>query len=165
MNSHFNDLIEIMQKEVKLYNELKNLEKSKKEIIVNNDVGALEAITQREQGFVKTIVQLESLRTNAVGGLCREKGVEEVKYLSEVYDLITPFEQTQLKVHEQKLVGTIDDIKNTNKLNEQLIEQSLDYIDATLSIARQLGMEDAGYSKGAKEREVKPDKGLFDAKV
>ncbi len=165
MNDHFNDLIEIMQKEVKLYEELKKIEQSKKEIIVNNDVEALEAITQREQGFVKTIVQLESLRTNAVGGLCREKGVEEVGYLSDVYDLVTPFEQNQLKVYEQKLVGAIDDIKQTNKLNEQLIEQSLEYIDATLSIARQLGMEDAGYGKGAKDREVKPDKGLFDVKV
>ncbi len=165
MTNYFNDLVEIMQKEVKLYDELKIIEEAKKDIIINNDVEALEAITLKEQGFVKTIVQLESLRTRAVDGLCREKGQGQIEKLNEIYDFVSPFERDQLKVYEQKLVRVISDIKDANALNKQLIEQSLEYIDVTLSIARELGMEDAGYGKGAEEREVKSDKGLFDAKV
>lgn len=165
MDRHFGDLIEIMQKEIKLYTELKLLEESKREIIINNDVRALEAITHKEQGFVKTIVQLESLRTQAVDGLCRERGAQRANTLQDLYHAITPFEAKQLEVHEKKLVTAIGDTKAVNDLNEKLIQQSLDYIDVTLSLAQQLGKEDVGYGKSATERAVKAEKGLFDAKV
>jgi len=165
MKNYFSDLIEIIQKEVKLYSELKKLEETKKNVIINNDVKALDAITKQEQGFVKTIVQLETLRTQAVDGLCREKGYKKIDRLSELYDMLNSFEAQQLRVFENKLVDVIEDIRDVNQLNEKLIAQSLEYIDFTLDLAKSLGVEDAGYGKGAKEREVKAGKGLFDAKI
>ncbi len=101
MSKHFNDLIEIMQKEVKLYAELKKIEEEKKDVIIKNDVEKLDIITQREQGFVKTIVQLESLRSKAVDGLCHEKGQKQITSLSEIYDFISDFEKDQLEYMKQ----------------------------------------------------------------
>jgi hypothetical protein len=165
VKNYFNELIEIMQKEAELYMELKDLEEEKKEVIINNDVKALDAMTRKEQGFVKTIVQLESLRTQAVDGLCREKGHHKIDILTELYDILNPFEQQQLKVFELKLMRAVDDIQKLNQVNSKLIEQSLEFIDVTLTLAQALGVEDAGYGKDAEGREVKVKKGLFDAKV
>jgi len=165
MKNYFGDLIEIIQKEVKLYSELKKIQENKKDVIVNNDVKALDAITVKEQGFVKTIVQLESLRARAVDGLCREKGFKKIETLTEIYEILNAFEQQQLKAMETKLVSLVDDIRGMNQLNEKLIQQSLEYIDFTVNLAQSLGMEEAGYGQGAKDKEVKARKGLFDAKV
>jgi flagellar biosynthesis/type III secretory pathway chaperone len=165
VKNYFNDLIEIIQKEVKLYSELKILEENKKNVIINNDVRALDAITKQEQGFVKAIVQLETLRTQSVDGLCREKGFRRIDKLAELYEMLNSFESQQLRVFENKLVDVIEDIRDTNQLNEKLIAQSLEYIDFTLNLAKQLGLEDAGYGKGAQGKEVKAGKGLFDAKI
>lgn len=165
MKVYFNDLIEIMQKESKLYQELKIMEEEKKQVIINNDVKALDAITKKEQGFVKTIVQLETLRTQAVDGLCKERNYKKIETLTEIYEILNPFELQQLKVFENKLTKAIQDIQDLNYINGKLIEQSLDMIDMTLALAQSLGVQDAGYGKGAEEREVKVKKGLFDAKV
>ncbi len=165
MKNHFSDLIEIMQKEAQLYLELKTVQENKKNIIINNDVKALDAITKKEQGFVKTIVQLETLRTQAVDGLCREKGTGRIETIKELYDLLNIFEQQQLKVFELKLVNAVEEIQQLNFINGKLIEQSLEYIDMTLTLAQSLGMEDAGYGRDAEGREVKTKKSLFDVKV
>lgn len=165
MKQYFGDLIDIMQKEAKLYGELKLLEEDKKRIIIENDVRALDAITQKEQGFIKTIVQLESLRAQVIDGLCKERGYKRIDNLSELYSILNPFEQQQVKVFENKLLKAVQDIQDLNHINGKLMEQSLEFIDITLELAQSLGSKDAGYGKGAEEREVKIKKGLFDAKV
>lgn len=165
MKRYFNDLIDILTKEVQLYTELKRIEDNKKNIIISNDVKALDAITKKEQGFVKTIVQLESLRTQAVDGLCKERGIGKVSQMSDLYAHLNPFEIQQLQVNENKLKTTIDEIQEVNQMNEKLIKQSLEYIEFSVNLMKQFGMEEAGYGDGAKHKEVKASKGLFDAKV
>lgn len=165
MKQYFSELIDVMQTEAKLYSELKLIEEDKKRIIIENDVRALDAITAKEQGFVKAIVQLEAVRAKAVDGLCKERGHHRIENLSELYTILNPFEQQQMKVFESKLLKTVQDIQDLNHINGKLIEQSLEFIDITLELAQSLGARDAGYGKGAEEREVKVKKGLFDAKV
>ncbi len=166
MNSNFfGELIDIMQQESKLYGELKALQEEKKRIIIDNDVRALDAITNKEQGFVKAIVQLEAIRAKAVDGLCKDRGSKRIDHLSELYPILNTFEQQQVKVFENKLLKTVQDIQDISHVNGKLIEQSLEFIDITLELAQSFGAHDAGYGKGAEEREVKIKKGLFDAKV
>ncbi len=162
---NFKTLLDIMEREISLYRELSALELRKKDSIINNDVRALEAITKEEQGFVKTIVQLESLRSGAVDGLCRERESQAVDNLQQLYRILDGDERRRLEQSETMLLNAIGDVRATNRLNEQLIEQSLEYIDVTLAIAQQIGTMDAGYGNAAKEREVKRSRGIFDAKV
>ncbi len=165
MTNHFQDLLDVIEREVALYRELDQLETRKKDIIINNDVKALDAITQSEQGFVKTIVQLESLRSRAVDGLCREKGLPTVDNLQALYRLLDADQKRLLEQSEQSLLSAIHAVKGVNQLNEQLINQSLEYINVTLALVKQLGTDDVGYDSAAKEREVKRNRGIFDAKV
>lgn len=165
MKQNFSELLDVMQKEAKLYGELKVLEEEKKRIIIDNDVRALDAITAKEQGFVKAIVQLEAIRAQAVDGLCKERGHHRIEHLSELYSILNPFEQQQVKVFENKLLKTVEEIQDLNHINGKLIEQSLEFIDITIELAQSLGAQNAGYGKGAEDREVKVKKGLFDAKV
>ncbi len=165
VTDNFKELIEIMEGELALYRELRELELRKKDCIINNDVKALDAITREEQGFVKTIVQLESLRSGAVDGLCRKKGCDLVDNLQQLYRILDLPQRRQLEAQEAQLLAAIGDVQATNRLNEQLIQQSLEYIDVTLAITQQLGTTDAGYGSEAKEREVKRSRGIFDAKV
>ncbi len=165
MLKNFSKMLEIIDQENKLYAELIKIGEEKKNVIINNDVVALEAITKKEQGFVKTIVSLEALRVQAVDGFCIEKGIKRVDTVTELMSHLSEMERLQFNVAREKMQRTIDGLKDVNELNNSLINQSLDYIELSLEIAKSFGMQDAGYGEDAADREVRISKGLFDAKI
>ncbi len=165
MNNYFEDLLEIMAKEHDLYRELKSIEEKKSKIITNNDVEALEAITKKEQGFVKTIVHLEEHRAEVIDGFCRVKGIRKVNTIDDILKVISKEEAKKLKNERDKLYAVTMEVKEVNQLNNMLINQSIDYINYTMEIARSLSEEDFGYDKNRTDRKVKVDNNIFDAKV
>lgn len=165
MGDYFADLLEIMKKECEIYDELKSVEVKKKDAIIDNDVKALEAITAKEQGFVKTIVHLESLRAQVIDGFCELKGISTCSTIDEIIQSVEPLQRIEIARVKDKLVGTINGIMEVNDLNSKLLEQSIEYINYTLDLARSLGEKELTYGKDAVDRKVKVDKNLFDAKI
>ncbi len=162
---YFANLLEIMDKESKVYAELKNIEQEKKKIIIDNDVKALEAIIKREQGFVKTIVNLEMLRAQVIDGFCEFKGISKIDTIDEIMDYIDEKEKRELIKRKERLLKIINGILEVNDLNSKLLEQSLEYIDYAMELAKDMTEEDAGYAKDARDKSVKVDKNLFDVKI
>lgn len=165
MKDYFADLLDIMDKEAQIYAELNEVEEQKKNIIIDNDVKALEAITKKEQGFVKTIVNLEGVRAQVIDGFCKYKGIPKIDKIDEIMDHLSIEERDRLEEKREKLVSTVNRILETNDLNAKLLQQSIEYIDYTMQLTRTLMEEEAGYAENAKDRTVKIDKNLFDAKV
>lgn len=165
MENYFADLLEIMNKEIDIYDELKLVEQKKKQIIIDNDVKALEAITAREQGFVKAIVHLESLRAQVVDGFCRSKNIDEISTIDEIIELSSPPEKKEIIKSRDRLKNTINELMEITDLNSKLLEQSIEYVNYTLDLARSLGETELTYGKDAVDRKVKVDKNLFDAKI
>ncbi len=165
MKHYFTDLLEIMDKESQIYAELKKVEQQKKKIIIENDVKALDAITKKEQGFVKTIVNLEGLRGQVIDGFCQSRGISTIDTIDEIMNYLSEREKPLLKEKRDALAKQINGILEVNDLNTMLLEQSLEYIEYTMGIARELTEEDAGYAEDAMDKTVKIDRNLFDAKV
>ncbi len=165
MRDYFTDLVEIIDKECQIYAELKSVEEEKKKVIIDNDVKALEAITKKEQGFVKTIVNLEELRAQVIDGFCQFKGVKELDTLDEIIALLNEDERAKMELKKEKLVSIVNDLMQVNHLNSKLLEQSLDYLEETMSLAKSFSEADVGYKEDARDRTVKVDKNLFDAKI
>lgn len=165
MNDYFKDLLEIMDKESQLYSELTRVEEQKKKIIIENDVKALDAITKKEQGFVKAIVNLESLRAQVVDGFCNFKGISKIDRIDEIMEHLNPAEKLELEEKRDRLSTVINGILQVNDLNAKLLNQSIEYIDYTMELTRSLIEEEAGYAENAKDKTVKVDKNLFDVKI
>ncbi len=165
MDKNFEDLIEIMQNESKVYRELKSIEEKKNKVIMENDVKALDAITKKEQGFVKTIVHLEELRAEVIDGFCKFRGIKTFYTIDDMFKVLGENEVRRLKKERDKLYNVTMELKEVNELNNLLIRQNLEYINYTIEVARGLTEEDAGYDKNMSDRTVKVDKSLFDVKV
>ncbi len=165
MGDYFPDLLEIMKKECEIYEELKSVEQKKKQVIIDNDVKALEAVTAKEQGFVKAIVHLESLRAQVIDGFCQSKGISEVSTVDDIIKYSDPVERIELGRLRDRLMETITNLMEVTSLNSKLLEQSIEYINYTLDLARSLGETELTYGKDAVDKVVKVEKNLFDAKI
>ncbi len=165
MESNLLNLIDIMQKECEIYTQLKAVEVEKKQIIIDNDVKALEKVTAREQGFLKTIVHLEELRAEVVDGFCSSIGLEKFETINDILNVLKESEKKKLTKVRDELYSVTTSLKEVNELNNMLLNQSIDYINYTIEVARSTGEENVGYDDGANDRLIKVDKSLFDVRV
>lgn len=165
MRADFIDLLEILDKECKIYAKIINLEKEKKQSIIDNDVAALEAVTKKEQGFVKTIVNLSELRAQVVDGFCKSRNIKNYQKLDDIINELDSFEKNGLISKKEKLVEITNELLEVNDLNAKLIEQSIQYINYSLELVGELNQAEIGYDEKAKDIAVSKDKPLFDAKV
>ncbi len=165
MEHYFADLLEIMDKESQIYAELTEIEKQKKKIIIENDVKALDAITKKEQGFVKTIVNLEDLRAQVIDGFCKFRNIPKIDTIDEIMEYLDAEEKVQLKEKSNTLAGVINNILEVNDLNTKLLEQSIEYINYTMELARSLTEDEAGYAEDARDKTIQVDKSIFDVKI
>ncbi len=165
MEHYFADLLEIIEKESQIYAELTEIEQQKKKIIIENDVKALDAITKKEQGFVKTIVNLEGLRAQVIDGFCKFRGISDIDTIDEIMEHLNAEEKVQLREKADNLAGIINKVLEVNDLNTKLLEQSIEYIDYTMELAKSLTEDEAGYAEDAMDKTIQVDKSIFDVKI
>lgn len=165
MNRHFNKILDILEQQSALYHELKEIGKQKQQVIIDNNLDALEEITKKEQGFVKTIMSLENLRVQSLDALCAEKKLGRIETVGELMSNLNELERRQFNMSRDKLVSSISALNEVNELNARLLEQSIDYVNLSINLANSFGLEDGGYDKSATDKDIKIDKSLFDAKV
>lgn len=165
MNRHFNKILDILEQQSALYHELAQIGKQKQQIIIDNDLDALEEITKKEQGFVKTIMSLENHRVQSLDALCVEKKLGRIETVNELMSNLNELERRQFNMSRDKLISSISDLNEVNELNARLLEQSIDYVNLSINLASSFGLEDGGYDKKATDKDIKIDKSIFDAKV
>lgn len=163
--SKLKELFELLDKENKLYEELLILSNDKKRVIVTNQIKALEQITAKEQGFIKTVVQLEKMRTKVVDELSASYGVMHLEQLSELEPFLSASDQKSLVRLKEGLSGTIRKLSDVNTLNGDLIYQSLEFIDFSYDLYRNMQSAGSNYDESAGENKLEKKKSLFDVKV
>lgn len=164
MEKNFADLLEVMRKESDIYEELLGIEKDKKQVIIDNDVKALEAITAKEQGFVKAIVNLESLRAEVIDGFCKLRGISVIKTIDDIMAQLEEGKAALVEAEKQRLSAIINELIEVNNLNTSLLEDSIDYINYTMDLLTSTEEGDNTYDRGLADRKTGA-KSLFDAKI
>lgn len=163
--SKLKELFELLDKENKLYEELLELSNEKKRVIVTNQIKTLEQITAKEQGFIKTIVQLEKMRTKVVDELSASFGVIHLEQLSDLEPYLSTSDQKSLVRLKQGLSGTIKQLTEVNTLNGELINQSLEFIEFNYELYRNMQSSGSIYDESAGENKLEKKTNLFDAKA
>lgn len=133
----FEALIQTMDELNEVHSNLLELAEQKKHVLIHNDVDQLTQIVGKETKLMKRIGELDEQRIEAIGRFLIEKGYKPNPRvtISDLTKIIFNIDDKKLLLESQKqLLGTIRELREKNRLNQQLIEHSIKYIDYSLDL-------------------------------
>lgn len=158
-------LLILLKEEQDLYNEILELAKEKRQIIIEGKIKELEQMTKREQRMISKLLGVEKKRSAAVERLVKELGIGPVNNISELMGYLDE-ETTQAFIEiKMSLSDSVKKLSNENDVNSKLIGQSLEIIDFNMNLLASINNENVGYGSDADEKDVKRKSNLFDVRV
>lgn len=170
MASLIEELIGVLEEELEIYDQLVPVAREKTQVIVKNDIPALQEITAREQGAVDRITALEVKRNRIMKDIKTVLGTGEKELkLSDLIGLLKDDQKEKKTLSElhDKLKKTINVLVEINNRNKVLIQQSLELIEFNLNFLQSTRMSPGSntYTKSASQYDEKSfGTGMFDAK-
>lgn len=170
MASLIEELIGVLEEELEIYDQLVPVAREKTQVIVKNDIPALQEITAREQGAVDRITALEVKRNRIMKDIKTVLGTGEKELkLSDLIGLLKDDQKEKKTLSElhDKLKKTINVLVEINNRNKVLIQQSLELIEFNLNFLQSTRMSPGNntYTKNASQNSEKSlGTGMFDAK-
>lgn len=153
-----------LEKLVKLHKSLNNLANKKTEIVKLGDTDALNQLLMDEQKHIKAIEATEKERQTAVTGFLQSKGqAAEPSTISKVIELSSPTEAEALHRLKDQLIEEAGKLKEQNYLNQQLIYQSLRFVNITLDMLRPQNQQ-FNYEKPAQQKQ-QGSNSMFDSRA
>ncbi|WP_054957458.1 flagellar protein FlgN [Paenibacillus dakarensis] len=162
-------LIDILQRLELVYNDMLALAEDKRQAIMSNDVDAVVQLLNRESKGMKSIEQLERERVEAAYAFLQSRGVKSQLELTltELARLVfDPEEKAGLLEVQSRLSRTLQELKVKNDLNQQLLVQSLDFIDFSLDmLTGKSSQDEATYHHPSDRGGSTGRPGLFDTRA
>ena len=170
MASLIEELVTILTKEEEVYKELLPIAEEKTQIIIRNDLTALQKVTEKEHLVIEQITSLEHKRDEVIvnmGVVLNQKPATLT--LKKIISLLEkqPKEQKQLARLHDSLQGILKRLSDLNLRNGSLIEQSLEMIEFNMNLIQSTRMSpgSGNYTKNAYESNtVTGMTGMFDAR-
>ncbi|WP_409290525.1 flagellar protein FlgN [Peribacillus sp. SCS-37] len=148
-------ILNTMEKQLKLHQSLYDLAQKKTEIIKKGDMPALNKIMIHEQNHVKAIGMLEKERESYVNTFLAGQPSGTERTLTECIRTAAPEEAEALQSQKVRLSELILKLKDVNYLNQQLIYQSLQFINLSLDMVRPK-QQNFNYEKPVQQKGQKP---------
>lgn len=130
-------LIVALEKLTELHEELSALADRKREALVRNVVDEVSAIVNRETKLARAVEELLREQAEATSAFFRSKGFQPTRAVTvtELSRMVTDLAQKEaLLAARDRLTAVIDVLKKKNDLNQQLIEQSLAFINYSIDL-------------------------------
>ncbi len=170
MASLIEELIAVLTKEEEIYKELLPVALEKTQIIIRNDLTALQQVTEKEQFVIDEITALEHKRDEVImnmGVVLNRKPADLT--LKKIIGLLEkqPKEQKQLARLHDSLQAILKQLSSANLKNQSLIEQSLEMIEFNMNLIQSTRMSpgSGNYTKKAYESDTVTGRtGMFDAR-
>lgn len=131
----FTTLITILEKELTLYKSLYEITIQKTDIVKKGDVQALNQLMTNEQKHVTSITALEKQRITELNKIFPERK-ENLPTISECIQVAQGNQKTKLQEIFQQLVKILEEIKEQNRLNHELVKHSLQFVNFSLNLFR-----------------------------
>ncbi|OES46048.1 flagellar protein FlgN [Domibacillus iocasae] len=145
-------LIETLEKQLALHKSLLELARRKTEAVKHNRMDELNRIVREEQKHVNAIAILENKRTEHSG-----------QTLAELLPSRSMEEQQKAGLLRDQLVDVLHELQQTNQLNEELLDQSLQLVHFQLDL---IAPPEAGNYAPDGEADRPPATGpVFDSKA
>lgn len=142
-------LYDLLDNLIQLHRAMYTLASQKKDVLVKGEIDELVAITRQEQKLIKGVTAAEMARQTVVKELSVEKGFAlQEGTLAELIKLTTSAEEkVRLTSYRDELTRVVTELRNANDLNQQLLEQSLDFVNMTLDLITDTPEDDYIYGK------------------
>lgn len=155
-------LIVAMDKLYKLHVSLYEVAKRKTEIVKRGDMDSLNSIMKEEQAHIAAIKKVEEERQNAVNEILPHK---ENPTVLECIGAVDHGVQQELVAMKDKLMDIVNELKEQNYLNQQLVHHSLQFVNVSLNVLRPQP-QNINYGPPSKgTQSSKTTHGMFSSKV
>ena len=154
------ELTNVMEKLLKLHHSFLQLSKEKTDILKKGDMDALQSLLRNEQKHISAISIIDKERQKIVTGLF--PGQPNLT-ITECIPHLESTEQESIVAIQDQLMQVLRELKDINELNQQLIQQSLQFVNLQLDLL--LPNELDNYSKEQAGQEPMPKLSLFDSKA
>ncbi len=165
MNKSAEQLIIALEKEHDIYQEVLDLAKEKRRIIIEGQVKKLDGITKKEQNMIITLGKLEGIREAVLKNLMTELEIDSIENIEELVEHLDKNTSKKVMDIRNKLLDILEDVKKENDLNGKLIKQSLEFIDFNKNLIDSMENKGSTYGSDADEKNVKVKNNLFDARI
>lgn len=117
------------------YKHINEMAKEKTNIVKNNKIEALQKIIKEENKLIRTIRKLEGALMKETRSFLLEKGVStEEPTISKMIEVAEDYEKEALLERKNVLENELKELKRQNDLNQQLLEQSLQFVEMSLDL-------------------------------
>ncbi|MGN7399529.1 flagellar protein FlgN [Cytobacillus praedii] len=152
-----------MEKLCKLHKSLYELAVNKTDIIKTGDMDALNQLLKDEQSHIAAIDQMEKERQKAAKALAPHIDQPTV---TDCMDHLSTAEQEEITDIANELIQQVLHLKEQNNLNQQLIHNSLQFVNVSMNLLRpQPENMNYGPPKKTKKTSEKSAQGMFNSKV
>jgi hypothetical protein len=124
-------LIDILEKVLKLHKSLFQLALEKTEVIKSGDVETLTSMMNNEKKHISAIQAIEKERIKLIANILPQHENPTLK------DCVTQFDQTEqekVTILQDQLLIKLSQLKERNELNQELLEQSLRFVELNLDL-------------------------------
>lgn len=169
MASLVEELVEILEEQEKVYQRMAEYGRQKREILIKNDVPALEKLTTEEQLAADEALALSNKQVQALSDIANVLGKSDEKMtVSKLIELLNsqPVIKDRLKVAKDQLIAIANEVQSLNTQNEALINQAIELtqFDITLFKSMRQAPETANYNRSAYNTGAILGSSGFDAK-
>jgi len=152
MAGMMDQLIDILGEQTIRYEELLGLSQEKRDVIIENDVEALQKINHLENIVVSQNQRLEKKRQAVVSDMAIVLGQKEEELtLTRLIELMEGKAEQQPLIDARDRIKTVlDELKDVNQQNGELVKNALEYIEFSTNLVRSsLGQQPATYFPGS----------------
>jgi flagellar biosynthesis/type III secretory pathway chaperone len=137
MERVFDNLVELLEDQKKIYEELLGLGKLKQTELVKGSIEVLESLNKREEMLIFQIGRLEEDRFQCTNDIIKMYGLEENTSLRELVKAAPVEIQEQLDEIQKAMTELLIQMEKINSENIELIKQSLRFIQFSLDTITQ----------------------------
>lgn len=160
-------LITILEQLLEAHESLLELSSEKTQELVSNNVNQLNLIVNKESKLIRHISELDKMRFHEIGKYLISRGYNPNPQVtvSDLIRLIFKAEEKQALLHAHKqLMVVLEKLKEINISNQQLIQQSLSFIDYSIDLVMGPSEEDVVYRNPTLQKSDKR-MGMFDRRA
>ncbi|WP_438447388.1 flagellar protein FlgN [Gorillibacterium sp. sgz5001074] len=162
------ELLEIMEQLDDAHKQLLELAERKRRVLIQNEVDELNRIVNQEGKLSRQIAEWESKRLEAIGNYLIKRGFRPDPRVT-VTDLIKMMfkaeEKQALQQAQKSLLDTLLRLKDMHALNQQLIEQSLAYINHSYDVLLGPPEDEVVYHNPSQQQGAQKRPGMFDTRA
>lgn len=135
MASLIENLIEVIVEETGCYKLLLKMADNKKDVIIKGDLPSLQTMTKDEQELAGLLLRLEKKRVGIIEDIAMVTNhqVQEMTITKLIKILEGQKEQQALIEAKDALVDVVLPLRDANRRNEDLIKQSIEFVDFTMN--------------------------------